>query len=284
MLRLEKSMIAALGEACVAPVDEPTVNEATLGKVREAALRCEPLSRIAALSRAVLAEQGFVQVRGFPLRPAQPLFLAFATLLGEPYVDPGIGSAIVSAHVRPGEALMGNQLRRLPLHTDYSMMERPPRLTMSFCLQPDVIPGFGAVYVSDIESMCYGIETDPRIKDLLTVLLPFAARSARDDVDVIESPILSRDPVQDRVVVRYHRSRIQQGFQYRGRKPTSEQCSAMWDFERLAESGIQVLHPEAGDITVIDNHRAVHGRERCSVELNANGTVTGRQMMFLFAY
>jgi Taurine catabolism dioxygenase TauD, TfdA family len=284
MLRLDNSMTAAVEEVCVGPVDEPPVSEAALGKVREAALRCEPLSRIAALTRAVLDEQGFVQVRGLPLGPAQPLFLAFATLLGEPFIDPGIGSALVPAHVRPGEALMGNQLRRLPLHTDYSMMEQPPRLTLSYCVQPDVMPGFGALYVSDIEGVCFGIEADPMIKDLMTVLLPFASRSARDDVDVIERPILSHEAAQDRVVVRYHRSRIQQGFRYQGKRPTPEQCSAMLNFERLADSGVQVLHPEAGDITIIDNHRAVHGRERCSVVVSANGTITGRQMMFLFAY
>jgi hypothetical protein len=179
---------------------------------------------------------------------------------------------------------MGNQLRFLPLHTDYSMMEEPPRLTMSFCVRPDAVPGFGAVYVSDVESLCYGVETEPGIVDLMNITLPFASRSTRNEIDVIDRPILSRDSVHDTFLVRYHRSRICQGFQCRGRKPTPEQCTAMFNFERMAQSAVRILHPEAGDITVIDNHRTVHGRERCSVELTADGTVTGRQMMFMFAY
>lgn len=284
MLRLDSSMVATLKKASIGLVDEPPISDVALGRIREVALRCEPLSRIAALSRAVLDEQGFVQVRGLPASLAQSLFLAFASLLGEPYIDPSIGSALVPAHVQPGEMLMGNQLRRLPLHTDYSMMEHPPRLTLSLCVQPDAMPGFGAVYISDIEGICYGIETAPIINELMTVLLPFAARSVQDAVDVIERPILNHHATRDRVVVRYHRSRIQQGFRTQGKRPTPDQCAAILNFERLAGSAVQILQPQAGDITVIDNHRVIHARERCSVEVSDNDTITGRQMTFLFAY
>lgn len=284
MLKLHTSMISALTEASSALCDELPDTEASLAKIRKSASGCMPLSQVATLSQEILEEQGFVQIRGVPPNQAQPLFLALATMVGEPYIDPGIGSAIIPAHVRPGEHLMGNQLRRLPLHTDYSMLKSPPRLTMSLCIQPDAIQGFGAVYISDIESVCYGMETAPEIEELKNISLPFASRNAQDAIDVIDSPILTHGPTCGTLRVRYHRSRIHQGFQYRKLQPTTDQLSAMSIFEHLAESAIQVLHPEAGDITLIDNHRVVHGRERCSVELSAEGTVTGRQMMFLFAY
>ena len=165
-------------------------------------------------------------MRGLPLEQARSLFIAFASLMGEPYIDPAVGSAVVPAHVRPGEVLMGNQLRRLPLHTDYSMMETPPRLTMSFCLRPDSLEEFGAVYVADIEAACFGMEDDSEIARLKTVPLPFAARNARVEVNVIDRPILSRSP-GDVLIVRYHRSRIRQAFQFRRTSPTAEQRSAM---------------------------------------------------------
>jgi hypothetical protein len=223
MLRLQPELTRALREGAGRLFDEEPDNEAALGRVKEAASRFSLLSRVATLALAVLEEQGFVQIRGFPLEPARPLFLALSELMGSTYVDPAIGTAIVPAHVQPGELLMGNQLRRLPLHTDYSMLERPPRLTMSYCIRPDAVPGFGAVSVTDIEAECYGLETAPEIELLKEVLLPFAARNAGEDVDVIDRPILARHPETNRLLVRYHRSRIVQGFRYRGAEPTKEQ-------------------------------------------------------------
>ncbi|MCS6978026.1 MAG: TauD/TfdA family dioxygenase [Gemmatales bacterium] len=276
-------MVAALTEASANLIDDPPNSQELLDRAREAARGCQPLCRLAELAQAALEEQGFVQVRGFPLEHARRLFVAFSCLMGEPYIDPAIGSALVPAHVRPGEVLMGNQLRRLPLHTDYSMMERPPRLTMSCCLRTDPVKDFGAVYVADIESACFGVENDPVIVRLKSVCLPFAALNARNEVDVITRPILGKT-ADGRITVRYHRSRIYKGFCICGQVPTEEQLQAMLTFESLAQSVVQVLYPQAGDITIIDNHRTVHGRERCSVEVHADGTTTGRQMLFLFAY
>ncbi len=284
MLVLQRALAAALAETSAQLIAEPFESQMDVARARDAAGRSMPLCRLASLARAVLDEQGFAQIRGLPVDRAFPLFVGLASLIGEPYIDPAAGSVTIPAHVRPGEPLMGNQLRRLPLHTDYSMMELPPRLTMSYCLRPDSVKGLGAIHVADMESVCFGIEDDAEIVRLRTVLLPFAARNAQNEVDVIDSPILSQHPVNGGPVVRYHRSRICQGFRFRGERPTLEQRSAMLSFERLADAAVQTLNPEAGDLTVIDNHRMVHGRERCSVEVDSDGTTTGRQMMFLFAH
>jgi hypothetical protein len=283
MLILRNETVTAITKDLARLPDEQPESKASVDRITEAANNCGPLSKLARLAKSVLEEQGFVQIRGFSPTQARPVFLALASLLGEIYIDPSIGSAIVPAHVRPGEMLMGNHLRRLPLHTDYSMLEQPPRLTMSFCLRPDPVEEFGAVYVADMESVCFGLEDDAEISRLKTVPLPFAARNAREEIDVIDKPILSKTD-DGRLLVRYHRLRICQGFQVRGARPNGEQLSAMRSFERLAAAAVQVLHLKAGDITVIDNHRVVHGRERCSVEVDVDGTTTGRQMLFVFAY
>jgi hypothetical protein len=284
MLQLQPGFIAALTDESTAQVEQCAADSAAIERAKRAASEMTSLGYLAGLAKSVLEEQGFVEIRGLPGSHAQSLFLGLGALVGNPYIDPAAGSAIILADVQPGEALMGNQLRRLPLHTDYSMMADPPRLTMSCCVRTDTVPGFGAVHVSDIESMCFGVRGDVRIERLSRLLFPFAARNAQDDVDVIERPILSWHGQGQSLVVRYHRSRIWQGFRYRGQNATEEQIAAMLDFERMAGEAVQVLHPEAGDITIIDNHRMLHGRERCSVEIDVEGRVVGRQMLFLFAY
>ena len=242
------------------------------------------LQHIAKLAAAVMDEQSFVQLRGLRPDVASAIFPAIGSLLGAIYIDPGIGSALVGAHVKPSEALMGNQLRHLPLHTDYSMLTAPPRLTMSLCLEPDPTPGLGAVQVADIAAMCFGVETDPMIARFFETVLPFASGNAQSGLTTMQSPIISREPSSQKLLVRYHRTRIRQGFVASGSGPSPEQAATMLGFEKVAANCIQTLHPDAGDITVIDNHRAVHARTRCSVRVDKDGSTRGRQMRFLFAH
>jgi alpha-ketoglutarate-dependent taurine dioxygenase len=252
--------------------------------LRDSAVRAPALQHIAKLASAVLDEQGFVQLRGLKPDVASAIFPAIGSLLGAIFIDPGIGSALIGSHVKPSEALMGNQLRDLPLHTDYSMLAAPPRLTMSLCLQPDPTPGFGAVQVADIGALCFGVETDPMIVSFFNTTLTFASRNAQSGLTSIESPILSRDLSSQRLLVRYHRTRIRQGFIASGSDPSPDQAAVMLAFERTAADCMQTLHPEVGDITVIDNHRTVHARTRCSVRVEKDGSTCGRQMRFLFAH
>lgn len=231
----------------------------------------------------VMVEQGFVQLRGLTPDVASAIFPAIGSLLGDIYIDPNIGSAVISAHVKPNEALMGNQLRHLPLHTDYSMLAAPPRLTMSLCLEPDPTLGFGAVQVVDIAAMCFGVETDPMIARFFDTALPFASGHAQSGLKIMQSPILSREP-SSQLLVRYHRTRIRQGFVASGIGPSPEQATTMLGFEKAAADSIQILHPDAGDITVINNHRTVHARTRCSVRVDKDGLTRGRQMRFMFTH
>lgn len=282
MIILSPELARGAARASTELPEEPLDNDEAVARLHAVSARDETLCKIASLVRAVLDEQGFVQVRGLQGREARRFFPALATLLGSPYIDPAEGNAVIGAHVRPNEGLMGNQLRHLPLHTDYSMLAKPPRLTMSLCLQPDAIPGWGALLVADIEAMCFGIESEPEVQRFTSVSLPFAGRNAQNGVDILQSPIVSRNG--GKFLVRYHRSRIRQGFRAGNSNPTAEQSTTMVAFERWADEYVQTLYPEAGDITVIDNHRTVHARTRCSVMVEADGSTRGRQMEFLFAY
>lgn len=271
-------IVRSLSDWC--PV--PLVSEQSIEETRFAALRHDGLQRLGRLVSSVVAEQGFVQIRGIPATESHKVFVTLATLVGKPFIDPALHDAIVGAHVRPDEALMGNQLRMLPLHTDYSMLLDPPRLTMSLCLEPDPMTGWGSLHFCDVEAMCFGLESDPVFRRFFSVSFPFGGRNARDEVDVIQSPIISCD--SGKFLVRYHRSRIRQGFQALNAVATSEQTGTIIDFEQFTNSQIQTFCPEKGDITIIDNHRMLHARSRCSVVVNGAGTTIGRQMKFLFAH
>lgn len=271
------------GYASRIPASE-IASSAQIKMLQDAAAADSALQHVAKLACGVMLEQGFVQLRGLTPDVASAVFPAIGSLLGAIYIDPGIGSAVISAHVKPNEALMGNQLRHLPLHTDYSMLDAPPRLTMSLCLEPDPTLGFGAVQVADIAAMCFGVESDPMIARFFDMALPFASGNAQSGLKVMQSPIVSREPSSQQLLVRYHRTRIRQGFIVSGTGPSPEQATMMLGFEKAAADCIQTLHPDAGDIIVINNHRTVHARTRCSVRVDKDGLTRGRQMRFLFTH
>ncbi|MBE2180178.1 MAG: TauD/TfdA family dioxygenase [Chthoniobacterales bacterium] len=284
MLLLSPEVTTALRCCASALPTEQLTDTAAVERLRCEALKQAPLGVLASLVRSVVEEQGFAQVRGLPDEGTRVLFPALAALLGSPFIDPAEGSAVIGAHVRPSESLMGNQLRHLPLHTDYSMLANPARLTMSLCIEPDPTPGWGALQIADIEAMCFGVESDLDIQQFMSVALPFAGRNAAEGVDILESPIISRDAASGRFLARYHRSRIRQGFRVRGTLPTPEQSSMMLAFERKAAENVETLHLQSGDITVIDNHRTLHARTRCSIIVKPDGSTSGRKMQFLFAH
>ena len=260
------------------------VSSAAVEQLRQLALAESELKNLADLMRSVLVEQGYVQVRSLPENGQKLLFSALASILGDIYIDPSVGDGVIGAHVKPSEMLMGNQLRNLPLHTDYSMQDTPPRLTMSLCIEPDPIPGFGAVQIADVAALCFGVETDLELSRFFDVSIPVASQNAGGQILTLNSPIVTRMPEGRGMLVRYHRTRIRQGFQVTGAIPSQDQSATMLSFERLTAQAVHTLHPEKGDMLVIDNRRTVHARTRCSVRVDADCSTQGRQMRFIFAH
>lgn len=252
--------------------------------LRDTLLANEQIRCMAGIVRDVLAEQGFVQIRGFSPNDADRLLAGWTCLLGNPHIDMAHGGGAISAEVRPGQHLMGNQLRMLPLHTDYSMLEMPPWLTISFCRQADPIKGSGNLTVVDAEATWFGLETTTEFQRLSSVQFPFAGMSVSDKTEVIHRPIVSTRKVDKPFLVRYHRSRIVQGLRCVGQVATKEQAELMLCFEARMNGLSQTLTIETGDLTIIDNHRMLHGRGRCSVALASNQSVSGRKMLFAFAH
>ena len=251
--------------------------------IRSALLSNERVRGIVELVNEVLTEQGFVQIKGFSPE-ADRLLAGWTCLLGSPHVDKDHGGGAIRAEVRPGQHLMGNQLRELPLHTDYSMLESPPWLTISFCRQADPINGLGNLAIVDAECPWFGLESSSEFRQLSSVLFPFAGMSVSNTTEVIHRPIVSTADAGKPFLVRYHRSRIVQGFRCTNQVATEEQAELMLGFENRMNSLSRMLTIDAGDLTIVDNHRMLHGRGCCSVELTDNLTVSGRKMQFAFAH
>ena len=282
MIVLEEDVVRAV-EAEVGGLD--VAEPVDVDEVRRWSARGRASTQIAQISRcvsAVLDEQGYVLIRGLSTTVGLAPFIALGTLLGDVYLDPQHDSAIFHAEVRPNAELMGNQLRRLPFHTDYSMLPIPPRYTMSLCVRSDSVASGGAVDIVDVEAATYGIEHDTMISRFFAVSLPFTARWGDAEQRVSDWPILSRKASGKGLLTRYHRSRIVQGFRASRGEAGPEEASVMRDFEAFVRPFSQRVRPMPGDILVLDNHRTLHARESCGVRLRADGTTTGREMRFLF--
>jgi len=283
MLLLQEGAISEITE-CLTEIDTANIDVMENAmRIREVLGQNELLTKLTAIARSVLREQGFVHVRSATQLDGRQFVSAWACLLGEPFRDRGEKEVVIPSHVRPGESLMGNQLRELPLHTDYSMLDRPPRLTISFCLSPDSVPGLGVVSLVDVEALAYGLSGGELLDRLRNIGFPFAAQNAANETDIFDSPIISNLPGDHALLVRYHRSRIAQGFRFNNTNATRDQSQLIIDFENWAAPHTQSIQPASGDLLIIDNYRMLHGRGRCSVSVGRDGVTAGRQMLFAFA-
>ena len=240
------------------------------------------LQRIGRCVLLILDEQGYVLIRGLEHNIGLYALVALGSMIGNIHFDPSHDSALFPAEVGPGATLMGNQLCTLPLHIDYIMLPAPPRYTLSLCVREDEAAGGGRVDIVDVEAAIYGMMRESGIKRFFEVDLPFASQDAESEERIIKSPILTRKGGGNEILVRHHRSRIVQGFCGLGREATPAEALVMRDFERFLSPLRERVHPRAGDILILDNHRTLDGRERCGVRLRADGTTSGRQMRFLF--
>ena len=246
---------------------------AAVEEARSGVLPRPALERVCGAISDAVAEAGFVAVRGLPVKDQHGRVLeAVAGCLGRPYVDPAIGEFAIPAEVGLGQHLMGNQARRLPLHTDYSMLPEPPTATLSCCVAADPTAGRGTVSVADLESSWYGMEKSSDFQFLTEILFPFAGGDK-----LTRAPLLTSNPRG--IACRYHPSRLAAGFRIEG-GPTAQQLRALRLFLATVPAAEEVALAPA-DILVIDNHRCLHARGACSVRLTTSAT-SGRRMVFGF--
>lgn len=232
-------------------------------------------------------QQGYAQIQGAPFDIYPALYIGFISLIGNIYTDHLMeqsGDIIIGSHCVPNGRLMGDYMKSLPLHTDYSMLLMPTRYTCSVCIQPSPVANTGSLEIVDVESCLYGLGKKGHMKNFFDVLLPFASLIEQDKTALIHRPILEYiigEP--NRLLVRYHRSRIAQGFAYQNIEPNKIQQETILSFENYVRAHRQPISiNEKGTLTIVDNHRCLHARTACSVSLSLQGELDGRKMAFIF--
>lgn len=224
-----------------------------------------PLARLTELIRSLVDEAGYAHVCGLPEGHRPAWLLAIGEALGPVLDDLELQPApVLISEVRPGAKLQGSQLRELDLHSDYSMLSEPPRLTVLRNVVPDPHSMYGTNGVVDVSRLVFRHDGSEDCQLWFSVQLPFAAMAQTGSEHLLWSPILTRTNDRSTVRVRFHLSRIRRGFALSGRHATPIEARAMSTFLAAAEQLREEVSLCPGDLLVIDNHACLHARRRCS--------------------
>lgn len=240
------------------------------------------LRRLTDLIQSLLDEAGYAHIVGLPTGYRPAWLLSIGEALGPVLDDLGLQpSPVLISEVRPGAKLQGSQLRELDLHTDYSMLAEPPRLTILRNVEPDPHRSYGENGVVDVSRLLFRHDGSEDCHLWFSVPLPFAAMAQSGSEHLLWSPILTRTTDRSAVHVRFHLSRIRRGFALGGRQADPLEARAMSTFLAAAEDLREDVSLSSGDLLVVDNHACLHARRRCScvVELDS---ATGRDTQVLF--
>jgi hypothetical protein len=224
---------------------------------------------VANVAHQLLLDNGYVVLRGFPSTlDARALFL-LGESLGELFEDLSHQPCIVNeASPTLNATLQGNQTSALFLHTDFAMLESPPEATLIQCVIADPLgEPFGQNGVSvahDIFSKYYGSN---QLKLIFDTPLPFAGTKPDGTTILINQPILTLT-AKNEVLVRFHPSRIHNGFRMRRKVASQQELDALVTFQAMAQAVRIGISLAAGDILVVNNRTALHDRALCSLSLS----------------
>lgn len=226
------------------------------------------LAELGALIRNQITTEGFTQIRGIPSLRAPGTFIALCSAVGTLFDDLAYEKSIaLQATPRPSAILQANKTSRLPLHTDFAMLENPPTVTAIWCRKEDPGgPSFGRnglCSATDVVSSVYGT---PLMERLENVRFPFAGTRGTDEVFEHYGPILvpSRSPGR-LSQVRFHPSRIYFGDRVSDSSLGSSEFQLMHDFRELCLHHRREVYLKQGDVLFINNRSMLHDRTECSL-------------------
>ena len=171
----------------------------------------------------------------------------------------------------------------LSLHTDYATFAVPPRFTVSHCIEPDPrFPEFGRSIVILLDKVLEHLRTnEPALDRLLrTRPMPFR-RNAEHDSYHAEVPAFTVLDECDRV--RFDSTLIVPALEAGDLPDRAELIDAALRFEELCHTyGERVEVPLARNgVLICDNHKVVHSRSSCTVELR-DGEQVSREVNLVF--
>lgn len=291
---LEKSLAASLRDLAnaLSEVDARTARSAgaypfsleSRDAIRCAAAAVPALSVLRSQILSVVEEGGYAHVAGLPGGDCPSLAIAIGESLG-PLLDNEAQqpAALLVSEVRPGSRMQGSQLRQLDLHTDYSMLLVPPRLTVLRAVRIDPSLDLGKNTIVDAGRLRFVYSGTHLYRMWSTTPLPFAAMNQEDRPELVWSTILQEAADHPAgVTVRFHLSRLRRGFREVGREPTYDEASSISTFFEVVQGLREHVALSEGDLLVIDNRSTLHGRSACSVVVDADGISVGRDTQVLF--
>lgn len=173
------------------------------------------------------------------------------------------------------ELLFPASTRYMEPHTDGAYLQQPGINYVALACLGQAYKGGATSIVSATSLLDRVAAIDPVVADRLFQPFPFGALEAGMTQDIVWEPIFSI--IESDVAVRLHRFRIYKAY---GRLPGGIDTAAKRALDvvgtALAEEALQLRFTlAAGDLLVLDNRRALHGRERFS-----NGTAgAGRELV-----
>lgn len=243
----------------------------------------EALERVAGICRSLLRQNGYVHLRGLELMPDVRGVLALGERLGEIFADlKQQATIVVEASPTIGSGLQGNQTESLFLHTDFAMLEQPPIVSIIHCREPDPMGSeFGQNGISVAQHIVSKLFGSEMLESFFNVPLPFGGRTPLGEDIILHSPVLTKADPGVLTGVRFHPSRIHQGFRLLGRDASREETEVLRLFLEAARQVRIDLALEPGDVLLVNNRTALHDRTRCSLELGQN-SIRSRVSHILF--
>lgn len=231
--------------------------------------------------QGLLNENGFALIKGFDFDPSIKRLVMIGMSFGNIFDDlTQQGSIVNSANPNLNQNLQGNQLNRLFLHTDFSMLENPPIATMIECKRLDPYEKGGRNGVATARDIVSLYDGTPELDLIFNTKMPFVAMNPNGGQEVIFDYVLKSDSTITKI--RFHPSRIHYAFRFLKIDPSKEQLLALHYLQKMALSVRQEFHLNLGDIMIVNNHTALHDRTMCNLKMSASGELISRNSHILF--
>jgi alpha-ketoglutarate-dependent taurine dioxygenase len=237
--------------------------------------RCAPshtlsaLQRLGAIIRTQLKTVGFVHLKGLPDFERLGSLVALSHAVGKLFDDLAYQETIVvQASPRPQANLQGNQTEPLPLHTDYSMLQLPPAVTVLWCRKEDPAgPPYGSNGLCSASELSSAIHGTALMERLESTEFIFGGKRGSSETVSIKAPILRARRSPDELShIRFHPSRIFFGHRAAGVELTRQQLELMSDFRSLCQRFRRDVWLEKGDLLFVNNRAVLHDRSECSLK------------------
>ncbi len=232
--------------------------------------------------KVVLEKNLFIIVKNIGFIREKSLFEAFVKQFGEYY------GAVEYTDIKLECPYTGCNYNRINFHNDdtvdigsqpkYGFIqvqnEDPLKITQNYIVKVDDIVEYLELYNSEL------------LEALFTYKIPMLSYGVNYDAKdnneiIINEPIFYKDKTN--IKVRFDTTRIKHYYWKKNIIQPLEERKLIYDFLQVCEKFSKKLYLEKGDIFIHHNHRTLHDRGDCSMELLEDKTFNTREIFVSFA-